>query len=76
VRGLQDANRSLCRRPQVFSEGEGGKYVQDAFASDKRLGAEPSKVGVLLCGQKPMAEAVRALMAEAGVGEGAILTNF
>ncbi|GBF94346.1 hypothetical protein Rsub_06968 [Raphidocelis subcapitata] len=61
---------------QVFSEGDGGRYVQDAFASDKRLGADPSKVSVLLCGQKPMSEAVRALMAEAGVAEGAILTNF
>jgi NAD(P)H-flavin reductase len=29
-----------------------------------------------LCGQKPMAEAVRALAAEAGIDEGAILTNF
>ncbi|KAI8477256.1 MAG: Metallo-dependent phosphatase-like protein [Monoraphidium minutum] len=60
---------------QVFSEGEGGKYVQDAFAADKRLG-DPSKVGVLLCGQKPMAEAVKEMMAAAGVDAGAILTNF
>jgi NAD(P)H-flavin reductase len=33
-------------------------------------------VGVLLCGQKPMAEAVKALLADAGVDAGAILTNF
>jgi NAD(P)H-flavin reductase len=48
---------------------------QDVFAKDMRLG-DASKVGVLLCGQKGMAEAVKGLLAEAGVEEGAILTNF
>jgi hypothetical protein len=48
---------------------------QDAFAADMRL-ADPAKVAVLLCGQKPMAEAVKEMVTAAGVPAEAILTNF
>ncbi len=57
----------------VFSET--GMYVQDAF---KKAGGvqDAGSSCAILCGQKEMAEAVKAIFAEAGVDEERVLTNF
>lgn len=61
----------------VYSEGEGGKYVQDAFAALGGLnGADPAKTAVVLVGQKEMAAALREALGAAGVAPEAVLTNF
>ena len=50
-------------------------YVQDALLADGV--PSPANSAALLCGMKPMAEAVTAALTEAGVpAEGRILTNF
>ncbi|KAF8060585.1 zinc finger CCCH domain-containing protein 40 [Scenedesmus sp. PABB004] len=52
---------------QVFSNGGAGeKYVQDVFAAAKGLGGGDG-VGVVLCGQKEMCNAVKELVAAEGV---------
>jgi len=53
-------------------EGRSG-YVQKALEEDK-IANENS--GVLMCGMKEMAEAVKCVCIEAGVLEKRILTNF
>lgn len=59
---------------KVFSRrGEG--YVQDVFASDKKL-QDGSKACALLCGQKEMAFAVKDMLTGQGVPEDRFLTNF
>ena len=57
----------------VFSET--GMYVQDAF---KNAGGvqDAGASCAILCGQKEMAEAVKAIFAQAGVDEERVLTNF
>ena len=57
----------------VFSET--GMYVQDAFKKDGGV-QDASASCAILCGQKEMAEAVKAIFAEAGVSEDRVLTNF
>lgn len=62
---------------RVYSEGEGGMYVQDAFAKLGGLkGADPSKTAAVLVGQKEMAAALREALSAAGVAEECVLTNF
>lgn len=62
----------------MFSS-DGKRYVQSALEEELRAdlikGAE-SKVGVLLCGQKDMCNAITALLTEAGVSKDRILLNF
>lgn len=58
----------------VYS-GEGVGYVQDAFDKENMLG-NPSGVGVILCGQKEMCQAVTEMMEGAGVESSRILLNF
>ncbi|GAX75109.1 hypothetical protein CEUSTIGMA_g2553.t1 [Chlamydomonas eustigma] len=64
---------------QVFS-GEGQGYVQDALVRDIKAGilnlGPEAKVGVLLCGQKEMCNAVTDTLVEAGVNKDRILMNF
>jgi ferredoxin-NADP reductase len=61
----------------VYSEGEGGMYVQDAFAKAGGLnGADPAKTAAVLVGQKQMAEALRESLFAAGVAAECVLTNF
>jgi NAD(P)H-flavin reductase len=59
---------------QVFS-ADGGGYVQDVFAKELQV-SDPKQVAVVLCGQKGMCEAVKALVAEAGVDSANVLLNF
>lgn len=61
---------SRAESPDGFSNG----YVQRAL--DAGLLREPSASAILLCGQKEMAEAVKAFAAGAGIGEERVLTNF
>jgi ferredoxin-NADP reductase len=81
---VRKAAAPRCRIPEweekgikvvkVFAErGEG--YVQDAFASDKKL-QDGAKACVLLCGQKEMAFAVKDMLTAEGVPEDRFLTNF
>lgn len=49
-------------------------YVQDAMHQDGI--DDPQRTVVLLCGMKPMVEATRTLLQQAGVPQGQILTNF
>ena len=60
------------------SEGSGWQgaigYVQNAARADGI--ATPRNTGVLLCGMKDMAIAVKELCSEAGVEEERVLTNF
>lgn len=58
----------------VYSDG-GDAYIQDVFAQEGGL-AEGDKTAALLCGQKEMCEAVKGVLAEAGVREDNILLNF
>ena len=62
----------------VLSQGNGGKvragYVQKALAEDGVKNA--AKTAALLCGMKDMTEAVKGLLADAGVNEGKVLMNF
>lgn len=62
----------------VYSEGEGGIYVQDAFFGKLGglNGAEPGKTAAVMVGQKEMAQALRDGLAAAGVSPEAVLTNF
>eukprot|EP00882_Tetradesmus_deserticola_P006381 GHRQ01006711.1.p1 GENE.GHRQ01006711.1~~GHRQ01006711.1.p1 ORF type:complete len:324 (+),score=160.03 GHRQ01006711.1:989-1960(+) len=62
---------------QVFSnsDGQGAKYVQDVFSSDKGLSGGEG-VGVVLCGQKEMCNAVKELVAAEGVDAAKVLLNF
>ena len=62
---------------QPSGDAWGGRrgYVQDALKADGV--PSPANSAALLCGMKPMAEAVTAALTEAGVpAEGRILTNF
>lgn len=53
------------------------KYVQNVLEADAAgLTAEPTKVGVLLCGQKEMCEAVTGILTAKGVATDLILKNF
>ena len=64
----------VISQPRGFDwKGEVG-YVQDA-AGRKGI-ASAGETGVILCGQKEMASAVKELCVGAGVAEGRILTNF
>ena len=64
----------VISQPRGFDwKGEVG-YVQDA-AGRKGI-ASAGEVGVILCGQKEMAGAVKELCVGAGVAEERILTNF
>lgn len=64
----------------VYSEGEGGRYVQDAFAAAGGIGAlegvDASKTCVVLVGQKQMSEALKEALGAAGVSAEAFLSNF
>ncbi len=62
------------RTVHVFSD-EGEDYVQDAFAKSGGL-ADGSRTAAVLCGQREMCDAVKALLAEAGVPEENVLLNF
>jgi arabinosyltransferase len=62
------------RTINVFSD-EGDDYVQDAFAASGGL-ADPARVGAVLCGQREMCDAVKALLAAEGVPAEAVLLNF
>ena len=57
------------------ASSENGKYVQDAFAASS-LKFDPARTGAVVVGQKAMSEAVVALLTNAGVGRGRILSNF
>jgi hypothetical protein len=60
---------------QAFSEGDGGKYVQDVFAASMGLNGQPG-VGVVCCGHKEMVNAVKELLAKEGVSADNVLLNF
>jgi NAD(P)H-flavin reductase len=47
-------------------------YVQDVAKAD----GVPEGCGILMCGMKGMAEAVKALASDSGVAEERVLTNF
>jgi NAD(P)H-flavin reductase len=57
----------------VFSEG--GVYVQDQFQKDGGI-IDVDASCAILCGQKEMAESIKAIFGDAGVAEDRILTNF
>eukprot|EP00803_Ostreobium_quekettii_P008613 evm.model.scf_199.1 EVM.evm.TU.scf_199.1 scf_199:7126-10460(+) len=59
--------------PVYSSSGVG--YVQDVFDKENLLGS-PDDVGVVLCGQKEMCQAVTEMMEGAGVDPGRIILNF
>lgn len=58
---------------QVHS-GDAKKYVQGVFAEDVQHLSSPSKVGVLLCGQKDMCNTITELAKAKGVEQ--IMLNF
>eukprot|EP00242_Pyramimonas_sp_CCMP2087_P000590 CAMPEP_0198233122 /NCGR_PEP_ID=MMETSP1445-20131203/116078_1 /TAXON_ID=36898 /ORGANISM="Pyramimonas sp., Strain CCMP2087" /LENGTH=321 /DNA_ID=CAMNT_0043913811 /DNA_START=103 /DNA_END=1068 /DNA_ORIENTATION=- len=62
----------------VLSQGDNKKYVQDVFIEEQGgpIVSAPAETAVVLCGQKEMAEAVKAMCAEAGIPDANILTNF
>ena len=62
------------RTINVFSD-EGEDYVQDAFSKGGGL-ADGSRAAAILCGQREMCDAVKGLLAEAGVPEENVLLNF
>lgn len=69
---------SALTDPPIGTSGSSWKgrkgYVQEALKEDGvRV---PRNTAVLMCGQKEMAEDVRALCYKAGVLEGRCLTNF
>ncbi|CAM9170858.1 unnamed protein product [Choristocarpus tenellus] len=76
---LSQAHQDITRHSPLCAEsgadwtGRRG-YIQSALKEDKvRV---PRNTGVLLCGQKEMADEVKAICSEAGVFEGRLLTNF
>jgi NAD(P)H-flavin reductase len=73
--GEADAWRAAgVRVVPVYSDG-GDDYVQDVFAKEGGL-AEGAKTAALLCGQKEMCDAVKAVLADAGVPAENVLLNF
>lgn len=64
----------VLSQPEDDWTGERG-YVQAAFARAKKL-FSPQGTGVVLCGQKQMAEEVTALLISNGVSSEKILKNF
>ncbi|PIN07492.1 NADH-cytochrome b-5 reductase [Handroanthus impetiginosus] len=64
----------VLSRPEDSWTGERG-YVQAAFARDKGISC-PQSTGVVLCGQKQMAEEVTSLVVADGVSTEKILKNF
>lgn len=74
---------SRKRRPTVTApvpraprlQGQGGCYVQDAFAAGGGI-KDPATTGAVIVGQKPMAEAITGMLMAAGVPKERILFNF
>lgn len=64
--------------PVLSQAGGDKKYVQDIFIEEKGgpIVSAPAETAVVLCGQKEMAEAVKAMCAEAGIPEENMLSNF
>lgn len=60
--------------PVYSSSGQG--YVQDAFLKNGGVSEGGKGVAAVLCGQKPMAEAITEALTNAGVSKEHILMNF
>lgn len=71
-KGREPDNAPLSSR---FPQGQGGCYVQDAFAAGGGI-KDPSTTGAVIVGQKPMAEAITGMLTAAGVPKERILFNF
>jgi NAD(P)H-flavin reductase len=59
----------------VFSQGDGGKYVQAAFTAEA-LAPPAATTFVVLCGQKGMSEGVAEAMVAVGIPKEQFITNF
>ncbi|CAN8293352.1 unnamed protein product [Cochlearia groenlandica] len=64
----------VLSQPDDGWNGETG-YVQAAFARTKQV-SDPTATGVILCGQKQMAEEITAMLVADGVSNDKMLKNF